>query len=154
MKFFFEQEEEDTKPSEDKEFFFMLKEAGIVQQPGDKPQDISADAVMKQVSTKLVAVEYGTYQDNYAVHVTPVHPRKNLDESKVEDAIRQLILVMHEYVPQTLQVKIYPPRADWQMKVISFVIEGGATAWNFDVAEFESSGIPKIQMAMEKVIMK
>lgn len=141
--------------SEEKEFFFLLQEAGVVQQPGDKPQDVASDAKMQTVSSRLISVEYGTYQENYAIHLTPVHPVKNLStEQKVYEAMRELVLIMNEFVPQTLQVKLHPPRADWQVKVISAVIENGATAWNFDIPKFELEAIPRIQAAIEKVVMK
>ena len=157
MKFFFEQDGEavEQPKSEDKEFFFLLKEAGIVQQPGDKPQDISSEAKMQTATSKLLSIEYGTYQDTYAVHITPTHPKRNIsDEQKVYEALRELVIVMNEYVPQTLTVKLHPPRADWQMKVISAVVHGGAAAWNFDIPKFEAEGITKILTAIEKVIMK
>jgi hypothetical protein len=155
MKFFFEGESEKPKESADKEFFFMLQEAGIVQQPGDKPQDIAADAKMQTQEGKLASVEYGTYQETYSIHVTSTHPKRNLSEgNKVQDAMRELIIVMNEYVPQTLKVVIHPPRSDWPMKVISAVVEGGATAWNFDIPQFEKEGVPRIIEAVEKVIMR
>lgn len=158
MKFFFEGEEssiEKPEDSKEKEFFFLLQEAGVVQQPGDEPEAVSSDAKMKNVASRLLDIEYGTYKDTYAVHLTAIHPAKNLStEQKVYEAMRELVLIMNEFVPQTLQVKLHPPRADWQVKVISAVIEGGATAWNFDIPKFELEAVPRIQAAIERVVMK
>lgn len=157
MKFFFEDgnSQQPEKDSDEKQFFSMLQDAGVVQQPGDKPQEISSAASMKSLVGKVVTIEYGTYEDTYALHLTPTHPKRNLsDEQKVYDAMYQLAVIMNEYVPPTLQVKLYPPRADWQMKIISAVVEGGASAWNFDVEKFEAEAVARIHAAVEKVAMR
>lgn len=159
MKFFFEEgseeKEEQVKDTGEKEFFFALQKAGVIQEPGEKPEEISSAAEMKSYVGKLVTIEYGVYQNTYAVHITPTHASRNLsDDQKVYDAMYQLCTIMNKYVPPTLSVKLYPPRSDWQMKVISAVIDDGASAWNFDTAKFEGEAIPQIKEAIEKIAMR
>ena len=161
-KFFFEAdagtEDFTLTPQEHADTFFnTLQSAGIIQE--SPVEDLTAkkvepEGVMKKLESKILSIEYGTYQDNYSVHLTPVHPTKNLkDDESVKKALKELVVTLNEYVPQTLRVDIFMPRPDWKMKVISAVVIDGAKTWNFNLKSLEEEGIPKIFAAVEKVIM-
>ena len=104
---------------------------------------------LKTINTTIVTVEYGIVQDNYTVHITPTHKQRNLSrQSKFSEALEATIILMNTKVPFDLRVEIIPPQEDWEVKMLSFIIQGGATAWNFDIADFEATVIPKI---LEKI---
>jgi hypothetical protein len=135
----------------DNELFNALKAAGIVE---ESTHEVQVEASMKQMSSKVLQLEFGTYQKNYSIHVTPIHPRRNLaTDNDVDRAIEKLAITLNEYVPHTLEVKIHRPMSEWKMKVISVVIEGGANAWNFDLTKLEAECIPKLFKALEGVIL-
>lgn len=161
-KFFFEEDPQpegfSLTPQEHTDTFFsILQSTGIIQ---DNPLEdmeakkAEADASMKKMESRVLVIEYGTYQDNYAVHLTPIHPQKNLkDDVMVKAALRELVVVLNEHVPHELNVKLFMPRSDWAMKVISAVVDRGAGNWNFNYNKLEEDGIPKIFQAVEKIIM-
>lgn len=162
-KFFFEPDQEEEKKNEaikesEASFFFdALKESGIISEGGKEagPDHIEAEAQMKEKKSRTLLLEYGVYQKNYAVHVTSTHPRKNLSErNKTKLALKELVVIMNEYVPPTLRVDLYLPHEDWTLKVISAVVIDGSKTWNFDIAKFESDGIPRIFDAVDQVIRK
>lgn len=138
-------------------FFNTLKTAGVIQ---DSPEDsleakqAQADASMKKLESKVLLIEYGTYQTHYAIHITPTHPVKNLSsEPMVKKALMEFVVILNEYVPYNLQVDLFLPREDWKMKVISAKVVDGTSAWNFNVALLESVGIPRIFNTIEKIIL-
>jgi len=161
-KFFFEADEPNSEYSLTSEehantFFSTLQSAGIIQ---DSPLEdfeekkVAADAAMSKKESKVLLMEYGTYQDNYAVHVTPIHAKKNLETpQQIKQALYHLASILNEYVPHEVQVNLFLPRDDWQMKVVSAVVLNGANVWNFDKKRLEEEGIPRIFDAIEKVIL-
>lgn len=153
--YFFESETPaKPEPAKDRAFFDALDVAGMIQESNDLVP-VKAEASMKNLSNPVLALEYGTYQKDYAVHLTPHHPQRNLaTDADVHQALREASVILNQYIPPTLQVAVSLPRADWKMKVISFVVKGGADAWNFDVPKFENEGIPKVFEAVQKVILK
>lgn len=160
-KFFFEPDTETSESGITNEehadtFFNTLKEAGIIHEQipeSMEAQQAQAQAAMSKVETRLLQVEFGTYLDNYAVHITPTHPQRNLsDELAVKKALKELVLILNDYVPYTLQVQLHLPQSDWKMKVLSAVVVGGASAWNFDTDKLEKEGIPRLIAAIESII--
>lgn len=151
--------------------FFTMGEAGLVE--GVVPNFFDAEvaardtnnkegtaavevqAQMKKMKTVYLEIDYGTYQNNYAVHITPVHEKKNIaTEKQVQQVLHAAILALNEVVPYQVKVLIHPPRPEWKLKVISFVIEGATKAWNFDQAALEAKVIPKMFEEVQKIILK
>ncbi len=161
-KFFFEPDE--AQAPQNDSFFNALESAGVIQTHSKAEQvqnflsggeqGAEPAASMKKYESRLVSIEHGTYQNNYAIHLTPIHPQKNLaTDAHVKQALRELVLIMNEHVPYTLQVELFMPRDDWKMKVISAVIKNAAGAWNFDSEKFDREAIPRIHAAVEAVCM-
>lgn len=161
-KFFFEPD--DTEVTTNDGFFNALEAAGVIQTHANSDQvqsflaggERGAEPVasMKRSESRLVSIEYGTYHDNYAIHVTPTHAHKNLaTDTQARQALKELVLIMNEYVPYTLQVELFLPRDDWKMKVISAVVKNAAAAWNFDAEKFDREAIPRIHAAVEAICM-
>jgi hypothetical protein len=161
-KFFFEadnQSEEYSLTSQEHAdtFFNTLQSAGIIQTA--PLEDLGAkkaepEGEMKRMENKLLCIEYGTYQENYAIHISPVHAQRNFkDDLAVKRALKELVLVLNEHVPHEVQVKLFLPQPDWKMKVISSVVVDGAKTWNFNYKKLEEEGIPKLFQAIEKVIL-
>lgn len=162
-KFFFEEDPQAdsesalTSTEHTSMFFNALKDVATVGEHEEnelEEKQISATAVMKKMESKVLSIEYGTYENNYAIHATPIHPVVNLKTDKmVEAAMKILVVEMNAYVPFDLKVNLWFPRPDWKLKVISAVVEGGATAWNFDRQKLEDDGIPKIFKQIETLIL-
>lgn len=160
-KFFFEEDtsihvEQPAQESvtEDKTFVEQLKAAGVIKETS-APEYVSGDASMKKYQSKLLLIEYGKYRGNYAVHLTPVHPRKNLaTDRQVEMAVRELAIHMNKVVPPTMNVDLFLPQAGWSVKVISAVVIDGADAWNFQIDKFENEEIQSLAKAVEKICME
>jgi hypothetical protein len=113
-----------------------------------------AEAVMKKRESKVLLLEYGPYQKNYAIHLTPINPHRNLStEASVKRACMDTVVVLNDYVPHTCRVDLFLPKTEWKMKVISAVVVGGADLWNFNTDQFEAEGIPRIFSAVEKIIL-
>jgi hypothetical protein len=137
-------------------FFSTLQDTGVVKESNlDLSEKTAAiDGEMKTSSSKLVQIEYGTYQNNYAVHITPIHPARNLrSEDSVKQAVYVLAKTLNEHVPYSSTVNLFLPRPDWKVKVISAVILEGAKTWNLDIKKLEREAIPKIMQEVEKVIL-
>jgi hypothetical protein len=161
-KFFFDDETEPQAADEPAaESFFtpddpvLAKKASDAFSKGTTTGDqVVKEATMSELANSVLEVSFGPYQDNYGVHITPKHAKRNLaTDRQVFLAIEKTMIIMNEYVPKALRVEIHPPRASWRMKVISFVVLKGATAWNFDTEKFEREGVPRIFEAVQKVIL-
>ena len=159
-KFFFEADPAATEPGlswkEHAETFFnVLRDTGVIQTSESMEQKgVTASASMQVKSSKVLQVEFGTYQDNYAVHVTPIHPVKNIrTDGQMKAALFLLVKILNDYVPYNLQVNIHMPRADWKIKVVSAVVQGGATSWNFDRERLEREGIDRIIREIDRVLL-
>lgn len=156
-KFFFEDDNVAEKKEDSDIFFNTLKSIAEVKE-GERSQleesKITADAEMKKHKSGILELEYGRYINNYAIHLTPVHPKKNLaTDSDVKIALKELVLIMNEFVPPSLRVDLFLPKNEWKLKVISAVIIDGANAWNFDIENFEKLAIPRIIKRIEQIIL-
>ncbi len=94
---------------------------------------------MQQLSNGVLLVEYGIIGPDYVMHITPTHPQKNLTSSnKINLAIRITILELNKIVPYDLRVDIHTPKEEWDVKAISFLVRGGAEAWNLDIKSIDA----------------
>ena len=161
-KFFFESDPEDqdggsfTPEDQANIFGSIVSEIGLKSDIDSMaPMSAVPDKVeMKTKTDNLILLEYGIVQNNYTIHLTPIHQRRNLsDNNKLNDAIKTIVLLMNKMVPFDLKVSIHLPQEDWEIKALSFVIEGGADAWNFNVADFEETIIPEIFDKISKICM-
>lgn len=134
-------------------FFDALKNAGVVQD-ADAAMPVKADGEMKEKATRYLIIEYGIYQNDYSLHLTPCDERKNLDTpTKVELAVVAALQVIKPLVPDQMRIDVYLPREDWKMKVVSVVIRGAATSWNFNPKAFEEGAVLPLFDAVQKVIL-
>jgi autotransporter translocation and assembly factor TamB len=162
-KFFFEEDSEEVSgaalnPEDEANIFgAIVSETGVSSQiESMEPITIMPDGKveMKSQNTQIVLIEYGIVQDNYAIHITPTHDKRNLSsDKKLNQAIESTILEMNKKVPLDLKVAIHLPQADWEVKALSFVVQGGANAWNFDIQEFEKESIPEILKKVTSICM-
>jgi len=141
-------------------FIDVLKKDGFIKE-GDAAIALGdtlkaeADVVKtKHSKNSLLDIEFGIIQSNYAIHITPLHPHKNLTNPKALDrAVREAVIILNKIIPPNLQVDIFLPRADYELKAISFVIREGAEAWNLDAANLENIAIPQLMEQIGKVCM-
>ena len=161
-KFFFE---EDPQAGEDsgltwgehaEAFMGALKEDGLAQSGLSlEPMDAQSDMDMTTVKNSLIELQYGTVGDDYVIHITPTHPQKNLKlKPLLDEAMKTTITILAAYVPVSLRVDIHPPQKDWEIKATSYLIRGGATAWNLDRAELESKALPEMIDKVGQICMK
>lgn len=136
-------------------FFDEAKKAEAEVVAGEGTLGTQVRGQMKKMATGVLEIEYGTYDNDYSIHITPVHEKKNLrNDVHVEEALKAAILALVPHVPQSVHVDIFPPRPDWKMKVISFVLRDGINAWNLDIKQLEEVAIPAIFNAVQEVILK
>jgi hypothetical protein len=135
-------------------FFDALKDAGIIQDFADEKEvGVKPDGNYDERKTQLVSLEFGVFKKDYSIHITPIHPKWNLDtQKKVDAAIMAAIRLVAAAVPPSFRIDVFQPRKDWELKVISLVIRDAASAWNFDVKEFEAEVIDKLLAEIDKVI--
>jgi hypothetical protein len=159
-KFFFEDDSEDSSSSAKDQadiFGAILEGVGINSHlESMAPMGVVPDGKveMKSAKSQIVLIEYGIVQNNYAIHITPTHDKRNLSsDAKMGAAIKSIITEMNKKIPYELKVAIHLPQPDWEIKALSFVVEGGANAWNFDVAEFEAESIPAILKEVTQICM-
>lgn len=139
-------------------FLSVLEEAGIIKEGSAltsfDPLKSAADSDTKKAKSSLVEVEYGVVRGDYAIHVTPVHPQKNLTKKSLLDAaIKSTVVILNKTIPPTLKVDIYLPRADYEIKATSYVIRQAVDAWNFDTSVIEKEVIPQIMEQVGKICM-
>ncbi len=148
-KFFFEEDPESQSESgmswgeHAESFFGTLQEIGVGKDVGSGDMaPMGVEEVKRDVKTKalkLASIEYGVVGSDYAIHITPTHPKYNLSHGDLySEALIQSVKTLNKVVPQTLAVDIYHPQPDWEIKAMSFVIRGAADRWNFDVDSIES----------------
>ena len=159
-KFFFEEDPEGgelTAKDQADIFGHLMSEVELTSAiESMEPMGVELDGKieMKTHSDNLITLEYGIVQDNYTLHITPIHQRRNLtSQNKLNEAIKSVILLMNQKVPFDLKVAIHLPQEDWEIKALSFVIEGGANAWNFNIPEFEELIIPEIFKSVSNICM-
>lgn len=173
LTFFFDEEKQKVvEPKPVGEFFTALQNIGLIHDAPlpffDEAKKAEAEVAagkgtlgtqirgqMKKMATGVLEIEYGTYDNDYSIHITPVHEKKNLrNDAHVEEALKAAILAIVPHVPQSVHVDIFPPRPDWKMKVISFVLRDGINAWNLDIKQLEEVAIPAMFKAVQEVILK
>lgn len=163
-KFFFE---EDPEASEESSlnwtehaatFFHALEDHGLIE---DRPvMDLAPMTPTIEMNTahkvtSLVDIEYGTVKADYAIHITPIHPRKNLiKEELLHEAVRLAVVLLNRVIPTSSVVSIFMPRKDWEIKVISFVVKDGADTWNLDTKKIEEETVPQLLEEIGKICMK
>jgi hypothetical protein len=122
-----------------------IAEAGAHGEISFAPIEASVDMITEKKHTSLVEIEFGVMGNDFLVHITPLHGQKNLTKPHVfQAAMTDVVKIMNEYVPTDLQVDIFLPRQDYEIKATSFKIRGGNDAWNFDVATFKVEAIQRI----------
>lgn len=137
-------------------FFSALETEGIIKDRQgissfDQLKNEAAQSTEKKRNA-LVEVEFGVVNDDYVLHVTPTHPHKNLQKRQLfEVAVRECVILLNQVVPTTLTVDIYLPQPDWEIKATSFIIRGGADAWNLDVQKIASETVPLILERVAKI---
>lgn len=161
-KFFFEQDAEATEETSASwqehgdAFFNVLADTGVIKEGSfDMAPMQATPETFTKVDNKVVQLEYGVVGDDYVLHVTPIHPKKNLArEDLYKQGLYHCIVALNTVVPYDLQVDIYKPQDDWQIKATSFLIRGGATAWNLDRDKIASDVIPLILKTVTEVCMR
>ena len=151
-KFFFEEDAEDpisgVTHTEQADIFSDVLEGIGVSANIDSMEPMGAVAKrleMHDIKNGLLHIEYGIVDQDYVIHLTPTHPKRNLSsDTKLRSSIEKTIMCLNKVVPFDLQVEIHLPRADWEIKVLSFIVRGAATAWNIDVSYLESIIIGEI----------
>jgi hypothetical protein len=136
-------------------FFSVLEQEGIIKdrQGVEAFDELKAQSEISTQTerTSLVEVEYGIVKADYVVHVTPIHPVRNLSQRPLfEQAVKQCVVLLSKAVPVSLRVDIYLPQPDWQIKATSFVIRDAADTWNFDAKAVEAA-IPDILEQVTKI---
>jgi hypothetical protein len=137
-------------------FMAALENEGILKERGAltsfDPMQAVSDADTKKARNVTVEVEFGIVKGDYVLHVTPIHPQKNLlKKSLLEAAIKQTVIILNKTVPPTLQVDIYMPRPDYEIKATSYVIRQATDAWNFDTSKIEIEVVPQILEQVGKI---
>lgn len=163
-KFFFEEDPESQAESglswgdHSDSFFGTLHEIGVakgIETTNMSP--LSVEEVRRDVTTKslkLASVEYGIVDRNYAIHLTPTHPKYNLSTGDLyNEALLKCVIALNKVVPQNLAVDIYHPQPDWEIKAMSFVIRGAADSWNLDVVALAKTAEELLQIT-EEMCMK
>lgn len=139
-------------------FLSVLEESGILKEGSpltsfDQMKN-TADMNTKKLKTSLVEIEFGVVKEDYVIHVTPVHAQKNLGQRQfLEAAIKATVVLLNKFIPPSLSVDIYMPRADFEIKATSYVIRQAADAWNLDTAKIETEVVPQILEQVGKICM-
>jgi hypothetical protein len=139
-------------------FFGVLQGEGIVSNREDMsmaPMGVVPEMSAKVQKNGVVEIEFGVVKDDYTVHITPIHPKKNLsNQALFKEALKEAVTILNGVVPPELKVDIFLPRPDWEIKATSFVVRGGATAWNLDHTRIEKATVPLLLEAVTAVCMK
>lgn len=162
--FFFEEDTEGgldtgvTGAEQADTFLSVLEGEGIIKDRGpltsfDQMKNVS-EADTKVTKTSLVEIEYGIVKGDYVIHITPIHPQKNLlKKNLLEAAVKQTVIILNKTIPPTLSVDIFLPRSDYEIKAMSYVIRQATDAWNFEVSKIETEAIPQILEQVGKICM-
>lgn len=162
-KFFFEEdpaaEESGVTWNEHADTFFHgLKEADLLKEREKidfAPMGTQVEMQTEHKTTKLVDIEFGVVKSDYVIHITPVHSTKNLTKRPLlEEAVKHAVVELNKVVPSNLNVEIFLPREDYEIKAISFIIREGADAWNLDMKKLSNEVVPKMLEDIGKICMK
>lgn len=157
-KFFFEEDPELEETIKSGVFFEELEKSGIIKSTEGmdmNPLTPEAESKTQVKRTGTVEIEYGRVKNDYILHVTPIHPRKNLTKrSLLELAVKTCVVTLNKVVPPSLHVDIYLPQEDWEIKAISFIIRDGWNAWNLDRDRVEAETVPALLDEVGAVCMK
>lgn len=139
-------------------FFSVLEEAGIAKTRDSlslEPIEAKPQMQVQKKRTTLVEIEFGKVRNDYVIHITPIHPHKNLKNDRLlKYAVGEAVKLLNQYVPQNVSVAIWLPRDDYEIKSTSFVIKDGAEAWNLDIEKLENSAVPELLDQITQICMK
>jgi hypothetical protein len=103
----------------------------------------------------LLLIEHGVVANDYVLHITPVHPQRNLqNRNKLHAAIKEIILELNKVVPFDLRVDIHLPQEDWEVKATSFLVREAVNAWNFDLEAMDKITVPEIEKKVSDICVK
>jgi hypothetical protein len=133
-------------------FYNQIKDMGILQKESLSPHGVSVDMEMQKMETSFVRIEYGIVRQDYVIHTIPTHHRKNFSTPEaLKKAMYQTVTRLQAVIPNDLQVDIYPPQPEWEVKAISYIVRRGADAWNLDREKLEKEILPQIKIALTEV---
>lgn len=106
-----------------------VEEADAMREVVDgKKADIKA-AELRTQQSGYIQITHGWHGEDYVWHICPFEKRKPWKAS-IERVCYATAQVMNEVIPQEIEVKMWLPYADWDIKEITFKAIGIAECWN------------------------
>jgi hypothetical protein len=105
----------------------------------DRPDQISIPELAEQVSG-LIRIQYGYHGEDFVWHICAPHPPRPF---KVSDdrVIYAIAKTMNAVIPNTVEVKIWLPMSDWEVREFTFKAMNLKACWNISGKELEQLNI-------------
>jgi hypothetical protein len=93
------------------------------------PEPVRESSITKEQISGLIRIVHGWHDDDYVWHISPAHQRRTWTVS-LERVIYTIAQVMNKVIPPTVEVNIFPPHSEWDIKEITFKAIGLRNQWN------------------------
>jgi hypothetical protein len=131
---------------------FMEAIKSLVADPGDYSRvvsgavdQVSAPELVDQQSG-YIRISHGHHGEDYVWHISAFHPKKPWRVS-IDRVVYAIAKVMNGVIPQTIEVRIFLPMADWDLQEITFKAMGLSVAWNVN-----GTSIAKMNLKLFEVL--
>lgn len=83
-----------------------------------KPEQVQAPQLVEQTSG-FIRIQHGWDGSNYVWHISAWHHQRPFKAS-IERVMYAIAKIMNAVIPQSVEVKIWPPYQDWDIQEITF----------------------------------
>jgi hypothetical protein len=94
-----------------------------------KPQGIKAPENLTEQVSGFIRIFRGWHENDYVWHISPAHSKRSWRVS-IERVIYAIAKTMNETIPSRVEVKIWKPYADWDIKDITFKAINVRSEWS------------------------
>jgi hypothetical protein len=90
----------------------------VSQLASDRPEKIAIPEFADQTSGG-VRINHGWHDQEYVWHISPAQMRRPWKVS-TERVIRTIMVIMNPIIPNHIVVKVWPPKAEWEIPEVTF----------------------------------
>lgn len=91
---------------------------------------------LKEETFEKVKINHGAHGDDYVWHISPAHPKASFKQPP-DNIIRLIVTIMNKMIPEHIQVQIFPPEKDWEIKEYTFKAERLVDCWQITTGHIQ-----------------
>lgn len=87
-----------------------------------------------------IRINHGVHADDYVWHISPHTPKSSFTQPP-DNIVRLCATIFSQLIPSNIQVDIFPPPGDWEIKEWTFKAHGLNDCWQVQPGDIEKTNI-------------